>query len=112
MKPIRVDSTEMRVQRVTVEVPVSFWSCGSSRCDKRHESEETAIRCPLRRPERGHDRKARLERLERIVSLRDSGMTFKAIGEEVGHLYDPSKSLCVTQVSQLYQHQLRRGRRG
>jgi len=107
-KPIKVTEWLSKPERVVVTVPVSHWHCGSSRCDKKHESADTASRCPFRRKPLAERAETSFERNERIVALRDSGMTFKAIGEKVGRWDDPSVPISGHRVSQVYKWHIRR----
>jgi len=97
-----------KIKKVTVEVPVSYFHCGSPRCNKRHKSEDTASRCQLRRQPPAERAEASFQRGERIVALRDSGMTFKAIGEVVGRLDNASIPISGTGALLLYEKHMRR----
>jgi len=106
-KPIEVFGVISKIKRVTVEVPVSYFHCGSSRCDKKHQSADTASRCQWGRVPLADYKKASFERGERIVALRDKGMTFKAIGEKVGRWDDPSIPVSGGQISNIHWDHLR-----
>ena len=61
-----------------------FWLCNRVSCRKRHQSLETAQRCCLGLETRASIRKAANQRRLAAGRLRESGLTYKAIGQELG----------------------------
>ena len=61
-----------------------FWLCNRVSCRKRHQSLETAQRCCLGLETRASIRKAANQRRLAAGRLRESGLTYKAIGIESG----------------------------
>jgi hypothetical protein len=77
----------MKPSKRTEAIVVTFWDCGGGSCKVRHRTKAGAAKCP-RRNWSGISQKERFERsakrVRKALSLRESGKTYREIGQSLG----------------------------